>query len=89
MEIVPAIVFVPLIIIAVTQMIKMASPLVKGWLTVGVALVLGALLALVDIHIGMQDITVAQGVVMGLGAVGITTATSKAGYGTAGDQPHM
>lgn len=89
METVPAIVFIPLLIIAVTQMIKMASPVVRGWVTIGVALILGAISAIVDTHIGVQDVTVAQGIVLGLGAIGITVATSKAGGGTAGDSPRV
>lgn len=86
MELVQASLFIPLLIVAVTQLIKMALPTVTGWLTVVVAFVVGIVVALVDTHIGVQDITVAQGVVYALGAIGITTAFAKAGGGASGDK---
>lgn len=86
MELVQASLFIPLLIVAVTQLIKMALPTVTGWLTVVVAFVVGVVVALVDTHIGVQDITVAQGVVYALGAIGISTAFAKAGGGASGDK---
>lgn len=85
MELVQASLFIPLLIVAVTQLVKMALPTVVGWFTVVVAFVVGIVVALVDTHIGVQDITIAQGVVYSLGAIGITTVFSKAGGGAAGD----
>lgn len=85
MELVQASIFIPLLIVAVTQLIKMALPTVKGWLTVVVALVIGIAVALLDTSIGVQNITVAQGIVYALGAIGITTVFSKAGGGASGD----
>lgn len=85
MELVQASLFIPLLIVAVTQLVKMALPTVTGWFTVVVALLVGIGVALVDTHIGVQDITVAQGIVYALGAIGISTAFSKAGGGASGD----
>lgn len=85
MELVQASLFIPLLIVALVQLVKMALPTVTGWLTVVVALVVGVVVALVDTHIGVQDITVAQGIVYALGAIGISTAFSKAGGGASGD----
>jgi hypothetical protein len=85
MELVQATLFIPLLIVAVTQIIKMFVPAVNGAVTIVVALALGALVALVDTHIGVADINVAQGIVLGLGAVGVTVLASKAGGGAAGD----
>ncbi len=82
---VEAVVFIPLIIIAVTQMIKMALPQVTGFVTIVIAFVVGVLVALVDTNIGVADVTIAQGLVLALGAVGITTLASKAGGGAKGD----
>lgn len=82
---VDAIVFIPLIIIAVTQMVKMAFPQITGFLTIVVAILVGVVVALVDKSIGVTDITVAQGLVYALGAIGITAVAAKAGGGAKGD----
>ena len=82
---VDAIVFIPLIIVAVTQMIKMALPQITGFVTILVALVVGVLVSLVDTNIGVADVTVAQGLVLALGAVGVTAVAAKAGGGAKGD----
>lgn len=78
MEAVQASLFVPLLIIAATQIIKMVLPTVQGWVTIIVALLLGVLVATLDTHIGVTDISIAQGIVFGLEAVGISVAFSKA-----------
>ena len=85
MELVQASLFIPLLIVAVTQLVKMALPTVTGWFTVVVALLVGVVVALIDTSIGVQNITVAQGIVYALGAIGITTAFAKAGGGPSGD----
>ena len=82
---VEAALFIPLIIIAITQMIKMAAPGVNGWVTIIVAFAVGVLVALTDQFIGVTDVNVAQGLVFALGAIGITSAFSKAGGGAKGD----
>lgn len=82
---VEATLFIPLIIIAVTQMLKMAFPQITGFLTVGIAFVVGIVVALVDKDIGVVDVTIAQGLVSALGAIGITTLAAKAGGGAKGD----
>jgi hypothetical protein len=82
---VDAIVFIPLIIIAVTQMIKMALPQITGFVTILVAFCVGVVVALVDKEIGVQDVTIAQGLVYALGAIGITAVAAKAGGGAKGD----
>lgn len=82
---VDAIVFIPLVIIAVTQMVKMAFPQITGFLTIVVAFVIGVVVALIDRSIGVTDITIAQGLVYALGAIGITAVAAKAGGGAKGD----
>lgn len=77
--------FVPLIILAITQMIKMAAPAVKGWVTIAVAFVVGILIGLIGGAIGVEHVSIAQGIVYALEAIGISTVAGKAGGGTAGD----
>jgi hypothetical protein len=85
MNTVPAAILIPLLIVAIVQIIKMFVPKVNGAVTVVVALIVGAVIALLDTHIGVGDITVAQGIVLGLGAVGVTVLANKAGGGANGD----
>lgn len=80
-----AAIFIPLIIIAITQMIKMALPQITGFLTILIAFVVGLVVALIDEAIGVSDITIAQGLVLALSAVGITAIAAKAGGGAKGD----
>jgi hypothetical protein len=80
-----AVVFIGIVIVAVTQMIKMAVPQVHGWVTILVALLVSIVIALVDQLIGVTDITIAQAVVAWFGAVGLSTLAGKAGGGAAGD----
>lgn len=82
---VEAALFISLIIIAITQMVKMAFPQVTGFLTILVAFVVGIIVAVVDRSIGVTDITIAQGIVGALQAIGLTAAFAKAGGGAKGD----
>ena len=83
---VEAAIFIPLIIVAITQMIKMALPQINGFVTILIAFVVGIIVAVIDVQIGVQDITIAQGLVAALSAVGITTVAAKAGGGARGDE---
>lgn len=85
MELVAASLFIPLVIIAVTQMVKMALPQVTGFVTILVAFAVGLVVALIDQLIGVTDVSIAQGLVFALEAVGVTTLASKAGGGAKGD----
>lgn len=77
--------FIPLVIVAITQMLKMAFSQISGFVTILIAFVVGVFVALVDQEVGVTDITIAQGLVLALGAVGISTLASKAGGGAKGD----
>ncbi len=83
---VEAAIFIPLVIIAITQMVKMAFPQITGFLTIVVAFVTGIVVALVDTPLGVADITIAEGIIASLGAIGITAAAAKAGGGAPGDE---
>jgi hypothetical protein len=71
--------FLAVVIIAATQLIKYLVPKLSSVLVIVVAIVLGVVVALIDTHIGIADITVAQGILAGLSAVGIHTVASKVG----------
>lgn len=72
-------IFIGTLIIACTQAVKFVWPQVSGAVTILVAAVLGALVGLVDTHIGVVDITVAQGILIALSSVGVVTVASKTG----------
>lgn len=74
-----AIFFIGLVIIAITQFLKLLIPKMNGAVTIVVAIVVGVVVALVDGFIGVTDISIAQGVVAGLTAVGISTVANKTG----------
>lgn len=81
-----SVLFLSVVIIALTQLIKMAVPeRVSGWLTIIIALVMGVIASLAANWLGLLPTTPAEGIVAALGAIGISTAASKAGGGTAGD----
>ena len=79
--------FISVVIIALTQMVKLALPQhVHGWFTILVAFVVGIAAALFSEILGLEAITIADGIIGALGAIGITTTASKAGGGAAGDE---
>ena len=83
-----AILFLSVVIIAITQLVKMALPeQVHGWITIIIAFVVGILVSLLATWIGVAETSIAEGIVGALGAIGITSAFGKAGGGTAGDTP--
>lgn len=83
---VDATLFIPVIILAITQLVKMGFPQINGWLTILVAFIVGIVVALIDQFIGVSDITIAQGLLYALAAIGISVAAGKAGGGVAGDE---
>lgn len=80
-----AAIFIPLVILAVTQIIKMAVPAVQGWVTIVVAILLGIIVSFIDKDIGVTDISVGTGIMLSLSAIGISVAANKAGGGESGD----
>ena len=87
---VDATVLIALVIIALTQMIKMASPRVGGWVTILVAFVVAIAISLLSFVlptevIGIPHVSIGQAIFSALTAIGITVAASKAGGGAAGD----
>lgn len=76
---VEAVLFIGTAIIAATQFVKFLVPKVNGALTIAVAVFLGVLVALLDTSIGVVDVSVAQGVLIALSAVGIHTTAKQVG----------
>lgn len=74
-----AVVFIGAAIIAVTQVIKHLAPRVNGAVTVAVAAGLGLLVALIDTEIGVNDIAIAEGIMIGLAASGAHNVARQIG----------
>jgi hypothetical protein len=74
-----ALVFIAIAIIAVTQFVKFLAPNVSGAWTILVAVGVGLLASVLGDEIGLTRITIAQGVLAGLGAVGITNTAENIG----------
>lgn len=77
-----SVLFIGAVIIAVTQAIKFVIPKVNGAVTIVVAGLLGLLVALIDTHIGVADVSVAQGILTGLAAAGVHTTASALSRGS-------
>ena len=77
--------FIGLIIVSITQMIKMFVPAVHGGVTILIAFAVGILIAVFDVLIGVEDITIAQGVYAALTAIGMSVLANKSGGGEKGD----
>lgn len=75
-------IFIGAAIIAVTQAVKLVAPKVNGVITIIVAVVIGVLVGLLDKQIGVVDITVAQGIMIALAAVGVHTTVSSISTGS-------
>lgn len=71
--------FIGAVIIACTQVVKLVAPKVNGAVTIAVAVAIGVLVALLDKEIGVADITVAQGVLVALAAVGVHSTARQIG----------
>lgn len=79
---VDSVLFIGTVIIGITQAIRFLSPKVHGVLTIVVAALVGLVVALVDTEIGIADISVAQGILTGLGSAGVVATAAAAGGAT-------
>ena len=77
METITGALFVGTVVIAVTEFIKHLNPNVKGALTIAIAAAVGLVVALVDVQIGVENLSVAQGILTGLSAAGIVAVAQK------------
>lgn len=76
---VDSVVLIGLVVVALTDALKDLSPKVKGWVTVLAAALIGVLIALVDEEIGATNLSVAQGLMAGLGGAGVVGVAKKVG----------
>lgn len=76
-------IFIGTIVIAITKLIKYYAPKIQGPYSIVVAAVVGGLVGLVDQFIGVTDITIAAGLMTGLGAAGVVYTASKVAHGSA------
>jgi hypothetical protein len=77
-ETVQGAIFIGAAIIAITQMIKYIAPKVNGAVTIFVAVCVGIIVAAIDTNIGVSNLTIAQGIMTALAAVGVhTTVTNR------------
>ena len=70
---VSSVAFIGLVIIALTQVVKLLWPKVSGALTIVVAMLVGVLVSLFGVSIGVAPVSIAQGITIALGAVGVHT----------------
>ena len=71
--------FIGTVIAGITQFIKLLSPKVGGAVTIAVAVLVGILVALIDKQVGITDITIAQGIMIAFGTVGVVGTAQMIG----------
>lgn len=71
--------FIGAVIAGVTQFLKLLVPQINGAWVIATAVVVGILVAVLDSEIGIVDITIAQGVLVALGAAGVVGTAEKIG----------
>lgn len=76
-----SVLFIGTVIIAITEVIKYLAPNVRGAITIGVAALVGIVVSLIDVYVGIGDISIAQGLMTGLGAAGVTAVAAKVNSG--------
>lgn len=73
-----ALMFLPVVIIALTQIVKEVFPdRIHGVATIVIAFVMAILTSIFSELLGLPPISMAESIVGALGAIGITTALSK------------
>lgn len=74
-----AVLFIGTLIAGITQLVKSVVPKVNGSYTIIVALFVGVLVAAIDTQIGVPDVTIAQGLMIAFGAVGVVGTVERIG----------
>lgn len=72
-------IFIGAIVAGVTEALRIEVPRISGGLTVLCAAIVGGLVGAVDVSIGLTNITIAQGIFIGLGTAGVTATAKKIG----------
>lgn len=71
--------FLGAVIAGITQFLKLLIPAVNGAWVIATAVGVGIVVALVDVQIGVVDISIAQGILTALGAAGVIATAEKVG----------
>ncbi len=84
-------VLITLIIIAITQMIKMLQPKITGWATIVTAFVVSVVVSILSIALpgnvtGLPRVTLGVAIVAGFTSIGLSALAAKAGGGAKGDE---
>lgn len=75
-----AVVFIGLAIVALVELCKrLEAKDYRGVIVIVGAALIGALIGVLDTHIGVTDVSVAQGIVIGLDAVGVHQIARQVG----------
>lgn len=77
---VEGVLFLGAVLVGLTQVVRLARKKdYDGVITIASAVVLGIIVALIDKEIGVTDLTVAEGIMAALAAVGVVTTAEKVG----------
>lgn len=76
---VEAVVFIGAAIAGITQLIKLLAPQINGAVTIIVAVVVGIFVAVLDTAIGVTDISIAHGIMIGFASAGVVATAQKIG----------
>lgn len=75
-----AVIFIGAVVAGVTQLFKkLRDKDYNGVVVIAVAVLIGLVVALVDTTIGVTDVSIAQGVMLGFGTVGVVGVVEKIG----------
>lgn len=73
-----ATIFIGAVIAGVTQLFKkLRDKDYTGAIVIAVAVLVGLVIALVDTQIGVVDVSIAQGIMLGFGAAGVVAVAEK------------
>jgi hypothetical protein len=75
-------IFIPFIVIAIVQFLKIVAPKISGALTIIVAVIVGIVCSLLANVLGLAPVSIAEGIILGLTAAGIHTAASAVNTST-------
>lgn len=84
-----SVIFIGTTIAAIVQLLKPLSEKITGPVTIVISALVGLVIALVDTHIGVKDISVAQGILTGLSTSGVVYGISKLGNPTSTAAPTL
>ncbi len=73
------VVFIGAVVVAVVDAAKSLSPKINGYVSVVLAGLIGGLIALVDVELGVQNLSVAEGILAGLAASGTVGVAKRIG----------